>query len=60
MKVGDLVRVKWSAARDGDYDLGDIPCIIYSIHHGACKVYDPFDRSFRTMIVDRIELINEC
>ena len=57
MKVGDLVRVKWSA---GHLDLAHraLPCIVYSIDYGACKVYDPFDGSIRTMVTDRIELIN--
>ena len=56
MKIGDLVRVKWSGSRSDPV----IPCVIYSMDYGACKVYDPFDSTIRTMVTDRIELINVC
>ena len=59
MKVGDLVRVKWGGHMTATpYWLG-IPCVLYSVDYGACKVYDPFDETIRTMTTDRIELINE-
>ena len=58
MKVGDLVRVRWSGATSNrDLDSWDgIPCVIYSIDQGACKVYDPFDGSIRTMVVNRFRI----
>ena len=52
MKVGDLVIVDYGA-------LLGIPCLVYSKYKGACKVYDPRNAHLRSVIADRVFMLNE-
>ena len=53
MKAGDLVLVDYEA-------LHGLPCLLYSKHKGACKVYDPARGHLRAVVADRVFIINKA